>query len=393
MRLTSGHYLSIAAIVAAGVGGYFIWQGMHAAPAKPAKAPVQIVKTSVAAKKPIPITITSNGYVTAIETVDVRPQVQNVVRAVHVKEGQDVRAGQLLFTLDERSDLSNVDKARAQIARDRADLTEAEMNLKRNQELVAKNFVSSAVVDTARAKVESLRATLRADEAATQSSNVQLSYNRISASISGRIGSISVHPGSLAQPTGPAMLTISQLDPISIAFSVPERELSAIRTTYPNGGAPVTAQLGEGRELVGKLVFIDSGSDSQSGTIKLKAEFANKGHPLWPGAYVNVRMVSRTLTDAVVIPAQAVVTGPVEQFVYVVEPDEVVKIQKIQVVAIEEGQAAVTGLAAGARVVVEGSQNLRPGSKVKEMQIDKAGTSKTETNKSGTEKAEKKAGQ
>jgi RND family efflux transporter MFP subunit len=368
MRVTFKHFATMAVIVAAGIGGYSIWQRMNPSAAKQPRASVQIVKIAVAEKKSIPVTVYSNAYVMAIDTVDVRPQVQNVVRAVHVKEGQDVQAGQLLFTLDERNDLSNVDKGRAQIARDRADLADAEMTLKRNQELVAKNFVSPAVVDSARNKVESLRGTLRADEAATQSSHILLGYNKISASISGRIGAISVHPGSLAQPTGPAMLTISQLDPIAVGFSVPERELAHIRATYPNGGAPVFAQLAGSKELEGKLIFIDNSADPQSGTIKMKAQFANKSRQLWPGTFVSVRMVMRTLPDAVAIPAQAIVTGPVDKFVYVVQPNETVNIQKVEVVAIENGMAAVTGLAAGARVVVEGSQNLRPGSLVKEMQ-------------------------
>src|SRR3569832_248941 len=128
--------------------------------------------------KPVPITIYSTGYLTAFNTVEVRPQVQNVVRAVHVSEGQDVRAGQLLFTLDPRGDTSNVDKARAQLARDRADLAAAENTLMRNQELLAKHFVSQAVGDSARSRVESLRGTVKADQAAIESSNVALGYNR-----------------------------------------------------------------------------------------------------------------------------------------------------------------------------------------------------------------------
>lgn len=366
MQATFKYVLIGAGLLAAAAGGYFTWQS-KAEPAKQSRNPVQIVKTGLAEKKSIPITIYANGYVSAINTVDVRPQVQNVVRAVHVKEGQEVRAGQLLFTLDERGDTSNVDKAKAQLARDRADLAEAEMALKRNQELLAKNFVSQAVVDSARNKLESAQGTLRADQAAIQSSNIALGYNQIQASISGRIGAISVHPGSLAQPAGAPMLTISQLDPIAVNFALPERELKNIFATYPKGDAPVKAQVG-GKELEGKLLFIDNTADSQSGTIRMKAQFANQDRQLWPGTYVNISLVSRTLPDAVVLPTQAVVTGPTEKLVYVVQPDDKVKIQKIEVIAIEGEQAVVSGLSAGARVVIEGAQNLRPGSQVKEMQ-------------------------
>jgi multidrug efflux system membrane fusion protein len=163
------------------------------------------------------------------------------------------------------------------------------------------------------------------------------------------------------------MLTISQLDPIAVSFAVPERELEFITTTYPDGKAPVFAQLAGNKETAGKLVFIDNSADQQSGTIKMKAQFANQDRLMWPGSYVNVRLVLRTLPDAVVIPAQAVVTGPTDTFVYAVQKDDTVTIQKINAAAIESGLAAVTGVAVGARVVVEGSQNLRPGSKIKEM--------------------------
>ncbi len=367
MRASFKYFFIGASLLLAGVGGYYLLQKKPDPAAKQPRNPAQVVKTGLAEKKSIPITIFANGYVTAINTVDVRPQLQNVVRAVHVKEGQEVRAGQLLFTLDERSDSANVEKARAQLDRDRADLAEAEQALKRNQELLAKNFVSQAVVDSARNKAESLQNALRANQAALQSSKITLGFNQIHASISGRIGAISVHPGTLVQPASAPMLTISQLDPIAVSFSLPERELKYIVSTYPKGDAPVKAQVA-GKERVGKLIFIDNSADPQSGTIRMKAQFANQERQMWPGTYVNVSLVSRTLEDAVVVPAQAVVTGPTEKFVYVVQPGNTVKNQKIEVVAIEGGQAVVSGLAAGARVVVEGSQNLRPGSQVKEAQ-------------------------
>jgi RND family efflux transporter MFP subunit len=333
---------------------------------KRARDPVQTVKTALSEQKAVPVMVRANGYITAIRTVEVRPQVQNIVRAVHVKEGQDVAAGQLLFTLDARGDAANVDKAQAQLARDKADLADAEATLRRNQELFAKKFISQAVVDTARAKVESLRGTTRADKATIDSSNVSLGYNRITASMAGRIGAINVHPGSLVQPTGAAMVTIVQLDPITVSFTVPEAELTHIVSSYPKGGAQVYIQLQGKEPLQGAMVFIDNTTDPQSGTIKMKAQFDNKERQLWPGTFVNVRMVSRTLPDAIVVPTQAVVTGPKEQFVYVVQEDSTVQPKTISILTTEDGVAAVTGIGAGVRVVVEGAQNLRPGAKVRE---------------------------
>ena len=362
-------FVLAAAVLGAGIfGGYLVMRSKAETLPQQPRASAQIVKTERAEQKSIPIIIRANGYVTAINTVDVRPQVQNVVRAVHVQEGQEVKAGQLLFTLDERGDLSNLEKARAQLAHDRADLADAELTLKRNQELLAKSFISQAVVDTSRNKVESARGTLHADQAAIEAAQVALGYNKITASMSGRIGAIAVHPGSLAQPAGTPMLTISQLDPVAVGFSVPERELSYLASTYPKGDAPVSAQLPGKKELGGRLIFIDNTADAQSGTIRMKAQFSNPDRTLWPGAFVNVQLISRTLPDAVVVSAQAVITGPNDKLVYVVQPDDTVKIRKVEIAAIEGGLAAVTGLGVGERVVVEGAQNLRPGSKVKEAQ-------------------------
>jgi RND family efflux transporter MFP subunit len=366
MRVSPKLVLVVVVLAAAG-GAYYLWQGKGDAGDKQVKIPVQTVKTAVAVKTSIPVTVLANGYVTAINTIDVRPQVQNVVRAVHVTEGQDVKAGQLLFTLDERSDSTNVDKARAQVARDRADLADAEIAYKRNQELFAKGFVAQSVVDSARNKVESLRGTLNADQAGLAGGQVTAGFNRILAGISGRIGAISVHPSSLAQPAGASLVTISQLDPITVSFSVPEAQLSFIRASYPNGDAPVTVQIPGGRELTGKLNFIDNAVDQGTGSIKMKALFANPDKLLWPGSFVNVSMISHTLDNVVAIPPQAVVTGPNDKFVYLVQPDSTIKRLKVDVGAIENGQAAVSGVPAGARVVIEGAQNLRPNSTVREM--------------------------
>lgn len=372
MRITRKTGLVAVILCVAAVGVYFIWKGQPNTEAKGPRNPAQVIKSGVAERKTVAVTVLANGYVTPFNTVEVRPQIQNIVRAVHVKEGQEVRAGQLLFTLDQRNDAANLDRAEAQVARDRADLANAEADLKRNQELLAKNFVSSAVVDAARAKAEALRNTVRADLAAAQSGKIVLSYNRITASISGRLGAINVHEGSLAQPSGTPLVTIAQLEPIAISFAVPERELTYIRSSYPNGDAPVAVQLPEGREVADKLFFIDNTVDTQSGAIRMKAQFDNKDRKLWPGTFINVRLTSRVLHDAVVIPVQSIVTGPTDQFVYVVQPDETVKMQKISVINIDKAQASVSGLAIGTRIVIEGTQNLRPGAKVKEMQAQPA---------------------
>jgi len=398
MRSTRKYLLIRAGLFIAVVGTYFVTINKSVPQEQKQRTPVQTVKTGIAEKKSIPLKVQANGYVTAMNTVDVRPQLQNIVREVHVREGQEVRLGQRLFTLDDRSDSAGLDKAKAQVARDRADLADAEAILKRNVDLLENKFISPSVVDTARSKVDALRAVMQANEAALKASRVSLGNNQINASMHGRIGAISVHPGSLAQPAGVPMLTIAQLDPIAVSFSVPERELSHIMASYPNGDAPVIARLQDNKELTGKLIFIDNAVDQQSGTIRMKAQFSNPKHALWPGAFVNVRLISRTLPDAVVVPSQAIVTGPVDKFVYVVLSDDSVKMQKVNVLAIEDEQAAVTDLPAGARIVIEGVQNLRPKSKVKEAQkegkkeVGKDGVQEEQPSKASTQaKQEKKS--
>jgi RND family efflux transporter MFP subunit len=376
MRVTRKTIL-VAVVLLSVVGGgawYFLMPRQDAS--KQGRTPVQTVKTGLAEQKAIPVTIQSNGYVAALNTVDVRPQTQNIVRSIHVREGQDVKAGQLLFTLDERTDASVVDRSKAQLASDRAALAEAEAALKRNEELLAKGFVAQAVVDTARAKADALRGTLKADQANVQSSTISLGNNRISASITGRLGAISVHQGSLAQPSGTPLVTISQIDPIAVSFTVPERELGYIMASYPKGDAPVTVRLADGQTVAGKLFFIDNTADSQTGTVRMKAQFDNPDRKMWPGAYVNVQLVSRTLSNAVAIPSQAIITSPEEKFVYVVQADDTVKKQRVEVISIENGIAATTGVAPGSRIVIEGAQNLRPSVKVKEAESAPPATGK-----------------
>lgn len=358
--------LIVVVLALAGAGVYAMRAEKPQAAAKPA-SPGVAVKSGVAEKRDIPVVSRTNGNVVPFYIVEVRPQSQNVVREVHVREGQDVKAGQLLFTLDNRVDSANTDRARAQVEKDKADLSEAEANLKRNEELLARKFVAQAAVDSARARVDALRGTLKADLAAAQGSSATLSYNKIVASISGRIGLINVHAGSLAQPTGVPMLTIAQVEPIAVAFSLPENELQYIRASYSGGEAPVTVQTPTGA-VQGKLYFIDNTADTQTGTIKMKARFENADRRLWPGTYVNVSLVTRTLKDVVVVPPQAVVTGPTDKVVYAIQPDNTVKMHKVKVLSIDEGLAAIQGVAPGTRVVIEGAQNLRPNVKVREVQ-------------------------
>lgn len=319
----------------------------------------------------VPVRYEAQGTVTALNSVELRPQVASTIREVHLKEGQDVQKGQLLFTLDGRNDASKVDQSAADLAQSEAQLADAERNLVRAKELVRQNFVSQSAVDTAQSTADSQRAAVFAKRAALSSAKVGLSYQSLTAPFAARAGAIDVHPGSLVQPGSTAPLVVlTQLDPIAVSFTLPQSELPRLLAAQQSGKIPAQALLDQSGSLEGKLTFIDNAVDPASGTIRLKAEFANPKRQLWPGAYVRIAVDLGTDKNAVILPVGALQTGPEKQFVYQVGPDQTVQPRDIRlsrVFTLEGKQyAVVAGLEAGAKVVAEGGQNLRPGGKVAE---------------------------
>ncbi len=352
------HRASGDASAVAGAGG--------PAPAAPAASgPPISVTTIVVQKRDVDVMLDATGTVTALNSVDIRPQVASVITKVQIKEGQFVNAGQPLFALDARNDEVNVTKARAQLAKDQAALADAERQLTRSQDLFKQNFISQGAVDTNETLVESQRAVVAADKAAIDSAQVGLSYNRIVAPAAGRAGAINVFAGSTVQPGGTALVTITQLDPIAVAFSLPQRNLGDALTTMRAGGGKVMALLPEGGAgVTGRLQFVDNAVDAASGTVRVKAEFANKDERLWPGAFVTVRLAVQTLKDASVIPQAAVIQSPRGKIVYVVDAGAKATARPVEIVYASGEDAAVTGIKPGERVVLDGRQNLRPGATV-----------------------------
>jgi membrane fusion protein, multidrug efflux system len=310
------------------------------------------------------VTVEVTGSVVSLNSVDVRAQVSNIVKKVHVTEGQFVRAGEPLFSLDDRADRANLEKAKAQQQRDEATLADLERQYRRSQELLAQNFISKSAADNTLSQVDAQRAAVASDQAAIQSAQVALSYDTIVSPISGRIGAIPMFAGSLAQPSA-IMVTITQLDPIAVSFPVPEGSLQDLLAAAKTR-APVTAVLANAKEpLRGVLSFVDNTVDPQVGTVKAKAQFANAAQQLWPGQYVTTRISVRTLKDATVIPQAAVITAPNGNIVYVVGKDNAVQPRKIDAQYSFRDLAVVHGVEPGERVVVEGKQNLRAGSRVR----------------------------
>jgi RND family efflux transporter MFP subunit len=377
--------LAAAVVVVAGAAGWTVLRGRDApaavaageaaAPASAAASGAPVSVTTVRAqRRDVDVVLDATGTVTALNSVDVRPQVSSTITKVHVREGRYVKEGQLLFSLDARGDEVNLAKAKAQLAKDRAQHADLERQLARSKDLFTQNFISQGAVDTAQAAVDAQQAVIVADEAAIEAAQVQLSYDRIASPTSGRAGAINVYPGTLVSPTGSVLVTITQLDPISVAFALPQRNLADALQTLKSGGGKVLAILPESRgTLVGKLQFVDNAVDANSGTVRVKAEFANRDERLWPGAFILVRLAVQTLKEAVVLPQAAIIQSPRGKIVYVVDESNRAAARPVEVVHAYGEDAAVTGVKAGERVVLEGRQNLRTGSGVIERATADAG--------------------
>ena len=342
------------------------WRSKSAVPAPKAAGAIQVLSARVA-KSEIRARLVANGTVSPLQTVEVRPQVSATITRVHIREGQPVHKGERLFTLDMRTENANLAKARAQLSRDRNDLANALRNLERQRLLLGQEYVAQADYDLAQNLVDGLNSQLAIDQAALDASSVAKGYGEITAPISGRTGAIAVYPGSLVQPAGLALLSIAQIDPIHISFTLPERELAALQQAMQLGPVEVNAELPGAAALQGRLVFMDNTVDMASGAIRLKAEFANPDQRLWPGMFVSVTLAPRVLHDALTVPVQAVQTGPDRQFLYVIGADNKVSVQPVAVRLIQDGYAVIKGVVAGTRIVLEGAQNLRPGSLVAEL--------------------------
>jgi len=335
-------------------------------------APVS-VSTVRAAQRDFELQIETTGTVTALNSVDVKPQVSATIAQVHFREGQFVQAGQLLFTLDARAQQAAAAQAQAQLRKDMAALADAQRQLARSRELVAQGFVSQVAVDTNQTLVDTQRALIEADRAAIQAAQVQVSYARIVAPSAGRAGTVGVFPGTLVQPASPPLVTITQLHPIAVTFNLPQRDLPDALQSLRAGGGKVTAVLPDRRgEVPGKLAFVDNNVDASSGTVKVKAVFDNPDERLWPGAFVNVRLAVRTLKDAIVVPQAAIVQGARGRVVFVVQDDGKVASRPVELVHAAGNEAVVSGVRAGERIVLDGRQNVRPGSAVVERAPDAA---------------------
>lgn len=360
-------------VVVGGGAWWFKSSRPGAAPsAKPAGAGMpQTVTVFSARQQDLPVTIEASALVVALNSVELRPQFSTTVRSVAVKEGQFVRKGDLLFTFDDRNEMASLEKARAALLRDRATLADLDRQWLRAQDLRNQNFIAQSAADTVLSQLEAQRALVSSDEAAVRAAEVAVSYASLRAPMAGRMGAITVNPGSLVQPSGDALVTISQVDPVGVAFSIPERQLPVLLESgaRQSAGLPLTvtraAALGSPLLKVdGRLSFIDNTVDTASGTIKLKGELPNASLALWPGQYVTVSMTLNTIKDAVVVPQSALIIRGQERQVYVVDAEGKAELRPVKLRQSVGDWAAVEGVKVDERVVLEGKQNLRPGTAV-----------------------------
>ncbi len=326
------------------------------------------VLAAVAQQKVVPIQIRAVGNVEAYATVSIKSQVTGVLDRAHFKEGQNVKKGQLLFTIDPRPLQASLKQAEATLARDFAQVQNWREQVRRYAELVEKQYVSREQYDQIKTNAEAAEAVVTADQAAVENAKVQLSYCYIYSPMTGRVGSLLVNEGNLVRVNdGTPLVVINQLTPIFVTFSVPEQNLEDIKRRMAAGKLKVEARFSsdEGRPEEGALSFVDNAVDRSTGTVKLKSEFANSSQRLWPGQFVNVALTLTSQPDAVVIPSEAIQVGPEGQHVFVIKPDKQVEMRPVVVGPTDQGEAVITkGLVAGEQIVREGQFLLGPGSRV-----------------------------
>jgi multidrug efflux system membrane fusion protein len=344
----------------------------------PAAPPQQVahpvpVRTVQVKQQAVPIAMTGVGNVLPVMSVTVRPRVDGQLDRVEFKEGQDVKAGQLLARIDPRTYQAQVDQITAQKAKDEAQLANARADLARYEELIKDDATTRQQLDTQRALVNQLQATIKNDNAQIEYAKVNLGYTTINAPISGRVGARLVDPGNIvhaADTTG--LLVINQIDPIAVQFTLPEASFQNINNALRANKTPlhVRALDRNTHEVLaeGELVLVNNQIDTSTGTITLKAHFPNTEHKLWPGQSVDARVVLGTRSEALTVPAPVVQRSQDGYFVYVVGADDKVSVQPIEVASTDDGMSVVTqGLQPGQRVVLDGQYRLTPGAHIVEM--------------------------
>jgi multidrug efflux system membrane fusion protein len=363
--------LSAVLIVSAGMAAILLFgscsrqpAASNGAPGKGAAVPVVVAK---AESRNIPVEIRVIGSVQAYSTVSIRSQITGPIVEAHFQEGQEVRAGDLLLSIDSRPYESALTQSRSALIRDEAQLVSARLEFQRTSNLFAGKIASQQDYDTAEASYHAWQGTGLADQAAITNAQINLGYTSIRAPIDGRTGSLAVKKGNVVKAPDDVLLTITQVRPIYVAFAVPEQNLPAIRRESNQSPLPVQAVVPSQPELpaTGELTFINNMVDTNTGTILLKATFTNTDNFLWPGQYVQVSLTLSNLVNATVVPSQSVQAGQNGEFVFVVRPDSTVEPRPVSTgIAYETWTVITHGVRPNETVVTDGQLRLTPGAKV-----------------------------
>jgi multidrug efflux system membrane fusion protein len=357
-------------------GGYFGWQSLaspalHAA--APPAAPAVPVQATVATKRDVPVYLTGLGTGQPVHTVTVKTRVDGELQKVAFTEGQDVKAGDFLAQIDPRPFQATLDQATAKKVQDEAQLANAKVDLQRFASLATRDFATKQQLDTQKALVAQLQAQIEGDQAAIDSARTQLDYATITSPISGRTGIRLLDQGNIVHATDTTgLVVVTQLQPISVIFTLPEDQLPSVKTAMASGPVTILAMSRDGKQLAdGTLALVDNQIDQSTGTIRLKGTFANRDGALWPGEFVNIRLLASTAHNAVTVPSAALQRGPDGYYAYVVKPDGTVEMQPLEIGQIAAGTAIVdSGLSAGEQVVTAGQYRLQPGARAEITRAD-----------------------
>jgi membrane fusion protein, multidrug efflux system len=353
--------------LAAMSAGGLVMAGCSKGPKRPPAPPASPVNVAKAVSQDVPFELAAVGQVQAYSTVSVKAQVGGEIVSVNFKEGQDVRKNDILFVIDRRPFEVALKQAEAQLEKDRALLRNAEADLARYANLVRKDYVTKEQYDSLVANRDVLVAAIKADEAGIANARLELEYCTMTSPIDGRTGSILIHEGNIIKANDLPAVTILQVSPIYVEFSVPQQYLPQIKDYMSKGDLKTEAfPSGEGSPAIaGVLSFVDNTIDTATGTIVLKATFPNADRALWPGQYLNVSLVLFIEKSAVVVPSQAVQTGQTGQYIMVVKNDMTVESRTVEVDRAYGNLTVIrSGLQAGETVVTDGLLRLIPGARV-----------------------------
>jgi membrane fusion protein, multidrug efflux system len=355
----------LALLLTAGLAGCSGKSDVQAA--KPQQAPAAPVTVAIVTSRTMPVELQAIGNVEAISTVSIKAQISGQLVQVNFKEGDYVKKGQLLFSIERPPFEAALRQAEGTLAKDEAQALNTRLDAERYQGLGREGVVSKQQVDAAQAAYNAMQATVAADKAAVETAKINLEYARIYSPIDGRTGSVGVKEGNLVKANDvPILVTINQIEPIYVTFAIPEQQLAELKQYSARTALKVdAAPQGSSQHFAGRLTFIDNSVDPTTGTIKLKATFDNQQHVLWPGQFVDVNLTLKSQPNAIVVPTAALQTSQQGTYVYVVNQDMTTQPQAVKVAwTIGDATVIASGLQPGQRVVTDGQLRLTPGTKV-----------------------------